>query len=92
MIVRFVANPNLANPTAVTRSHINRHSFSSMKKSIWQSRTALILAGIMLGLVARGILGSPEADTPVGPSFENPLPEDVPFSVPLSKPQGAINE
>jgi len=58
-----------------------------MKKSFWQSRTALILAGIMLGFVARAVLGTPEPDTPVGPSFENPLPEDVPFSVPLVKPE-----
>jgi len=56
-----------------------------MKKSFWQSRTALILAGIMLGFVARVILGTAEPDTPAGPSFENPLPEDVPFSVPLMK-------
>ena len=59
-----------------------------MKKSFWQTRTALILAGILMGLAARAILGVPEPDTPPGPSFENPLPEEVPFSIPLDQPDG----
>jgi len=57
-----------------------------MKKSFWQTRTALILTGILLGYAARAILGDPIPDVPAGPSFKNPLPEDVPFSIPLTKP------
>ena len=57
-----------------------------MKKSFWQTRTALILAGVLLGFAARAVLGVPEPDTPSGPSFENPLPEEVPFSIPLDQP------
>ena len=58
-----------------------------MKKSFWRSRTSLILTGILLGYAARAILGAPERDAPTGPVFENPLPEEVPFSIPLDKPE-----
>lgn len=58
-----------------------------MKKSFWQTRTALILAGVLLGYAVRAILGDPIPDTPSGPAFENPLPEEVPFSVPLTEPK-----
>jgi hypothetical protein len=69
-----------------SRTPVQENSIPSMKKSFWQTRTALILAGISMGFVARGILGAPEPDTPAGPAFANPLPDEVPFSVPL--PEG----
>ena len=56
-----------------------------MKTSFWQSRTLLILTGILLGYAARAILGPPLKETPAGPRFENPLPEEVPFSIPLDQ-------
>lgn len=54
-----------------------------MEKSLWQTRFMLILAGILLGLAARAVLGDPEPEMPPGPSFANPLPADVPLSFPL---------
>lgn len=57
-----------------------------MKKSFWQTRLTLIVAGVVLGLAARAILGDPPPEVQPGPAFEHPLPEEVPFSMPLIKP------
>ena len=56
-----------------------------MKKSIWQTRTMLIVAGVLLGFAARAVLGDPEPEILPGPVFENKLPAEVPFSIPLIK-------
>jgi len=60
-----------------------------MQKSFWKTRSSLILTGVLLGLATSAILGEPEPEVPPGPSFENPLPAEVPFSVPLTKPKTA---
>ncbi len=56
-----------------------------MEKTISQTRISLVLAGVALGMVARLILGPPVTEVPQHPTFQSPLPSEVPFSVPLKK-------
>jgi len=54
-----------------------------MKKSFWQSRMTLVVLGVAAGLVARAVLGPPAPEVSPKPSFSEPLPDDVPLSLPL---------
>jgi hypothetical protein len=52
---------------------------------LWQSRIAIVALGILLGLVARFVIGPPavENDRPAR-EFKEPLPEHVPIDFPIS--------
>lgn len=54
-----------------------------MNHYFWQSRITLVMLGVLLGLVARGVLGEPESEVPEPPGFDSPLPAEVPLTLPL---------
>lgn len=52
---------------------------------LWQSRFAIVATGIVLGFLARYVIGPPVVDNPLPTrEFKEPLPDDVPLDLPLT--------